>query len=247
MNLADDSHLDVGAYVLHALPAGERAAFENHLAGCAQCRREVEQLSEAAVALGAAETNAPSADLRRRVMDQIRTARQDRSGVVESRRQRRLRGGLRLALAASVAGVVALGGVAWWQSSEADTAREQSAEIRAGYRDVAGVLAASDATISTEKLAGGGTASVVASRAEGRAAFIASGLPPLTDDQVYELWYDESGRYWPAGLVSAAGGRQARVLDGRMKGATAVCVTVEPAGGSRYPTTEPIGIISVPA
>ncbi|EFL37044.1 membrane protein [Streptomyces viridochromogenes DSM 40736] len=247
MNLADDPHLDVGAHVLNALPAGEAAAFENHLAACSQCRLEAEQLSEAAVGLGAAETNAPSADLRRRVLGQIATVRQDRPVALESRRRRRLRSGLGLALAASVAGAVALGGVAWWQSSEADTAREQSAEVRAGYRDIAGVLAAHDATISTEKLAGGGTASVVASRAEGRAAFIADGLPRLTDDQVYELWFDESGQYRPTGLVSAAGGHQAHLLDGRMERATAVCVTVEPAGGSQHPTTEPIGVISVPA
>ncbi|MGA5895288.1 anti-sigma factor [Streptomyces venetus] len=247
MNLADAPHLDAGAYVLNALPAGEAAAFENHLAGCSQCRLEVERLSEAAVGMGAAETNAPSADLRRRVLEQISTVRQDRFVALESRRQRRLRRGLGLALAASVAGAVALGGVAWWQSSEADTAREQSAEARAGYRDVAGVLAAHDATISTGKLAGGGTASVVASRAEGRAAFIASGLPRLTDDQVYELWYDDAGQYRPAGLVNAAGGHQAHVLDGRMEQATAVCLSVEPAGGSRHPTTEPIGVIPVPA
>jgi hypothetical protein len=146
-----------------------------------------------------------------------------------------------------VAAAAALGGVAWWQSSEADTAREQSAQDRAGYRELSDVLAASDATISTEELARGGTASVVASRARGRAAFVAAGLPPLTGDRVYQLWYAESGQYRPAGLLSATGGRQAHVLDGRLDGATAVCLTVERAGGSRRPTTDPVGVISVPA
>lgn len=246
MNLADDPHLDVGAYALHALPAEEAAAFEKHLAGCAPCRLEVERLSGTAVRLGTVATRAPSADLRRRVLDQIVTVRQDRSAAVASRSRPRQRS-LRLALAASVAAAAALGGVAWWQSSEADTAREQSAQARAGYRELADVLTAPDATISTEELARGGTASVVASRARGRAAFVAAGLPPLTGDRVYQLWYAESGQYRPAGLLSATGGRQAHVLDGRLDGATAVCLTVEPAGGSRRPTTDPVGVVSVPA
>jgi hypothetical protein len=243
VNLTDDPHLDAGAYVLHALPADEAAAFETHLAGCAPCRLEVERLSGAAVRLGAVATRAPSADLRRRV---IVTVRQDRSVAIASRSRPRQRS-LRLALAASVAAAAALGGVAWWQSSEADTAREQSAQARAGYRELADVLIAPDATISTEEFARGGTASVVASRARGRAAFVAAGLPPLTGDRVYQLWYAESEQYRPAGLLSATGGRQAHVLDGRLDGATAVCLTVEPAGGSRQPTTDPVGVVSVPA
>lgn len=245
MNLTDDPHLAVGAYVLHALPTGEETDFEKHLAVCGPCRLEVDQLSSAAVRLGAAETSTPSADLRRRVLDQIVTVRQDRSVTGRSRRGRR-RWSLKPALAASVAAAAALGGVAWWQSSEADTAREQSAQDRAEYRQLADVLAAPDATISSQELAGGGTASVVASRAQGRSALIASRLPQLTGDRVYELWYAESGRYRPAGLLSPTSGREAYVLDGRLDGATAVCITVEPVGGSTQPTTDPVGFISVP-
>lgn len=92
MNLTDDPHLDVGAYVLHALPAAEEAAFENHLASCLPCRLEAEQLSKAAVGLGAAETSAPSADLRRRVLDQIATVRQVPPDAFASRSRRRRQG-----------------------------------------------------------------------------------------------------------------------------------------------------------
>ncbi|MCT9140128.1 anti-sigma factor [Streptomyces violarus] len=247
MNLTDDPHLDAGAYVLHALPAEEESAFAKHLAGCAPCRAEVAQLSGAAVEMGAAETSAPSADMRRRVLDRIAAVPQDRSVAAESRRRRRRQRGLRLALAAALAAAAALGGIAWWQSSEADNAREQSAEEHAEYRQLADVVTAPDATISTMELAQGGTASVVASRAENRSAVFASGLPTLTDERVYQLWYAESGQFRPAGLLSTAGGGHAEVLEGRLGGATAVCLTVEPAGGSRQPTTHPVGVISVPA
>ncbi|MFC9126638.1 anti-sigma factor domain-containing protein [Streptomyces sp. NPDC057099] len=247
MNLTDDPHLDVGAYVLHALPAEEEAVFEEHLAECAACRAEVDQLSGAAVEMGAAETDTPSADLRRRVLERIAAVPQDRSVAAEARRRRRRQQGLRLALAASLAAAAALGGIAWWQSSEADTAREQAAEESAEYRQLADVVTAPDATITTKKFADGGTASVVASRVENRSAVFASGLPSLTDDRVYQLWYAQSGQFRPAGLLSTEGGGHADVLDGRLDGATAVCVTVEPSGGSRQPTTDPVGVISVPA
>ncbi|MFF6953475.1 anti-sigma factor domain-containing protein [Streptomyces iakyrus] len=247
MNLPEDPHLDVGAYVLHALPADEEAAFEEHLAGCAPCRAEFDQLSGAAVGMGAAETSTPSSGLRDRVLERIAAVPQDRSPAAESRRRRRREPGLRLALAASLAAAAALGGIAWWQSSEADSEREQSAAEHAEYRQLADVLTAPDATISRQDLARGGTASVVASRAENRAVVFAAGLPPLTDDRVYQLWYARLGQFRPAGLLSAASGGHADVLEGRLGGATAVCVTVEPAGGSRQPTTDPVGVISVPA
>ncbi|CAM5701462.1 hypothetical protein SPURM210S_00416 [Streptomyces purpurascens] len=88
---------------------------------------------------------------------------------------------------------------------------------------------------------------MVTSRAENRSAVFASRLPPLADDRVYQLWYARSGQFRPAGLLSTADGGHADVLDGRLGGATAVCLTVEPAGGSRQPTTRPVGVISVPA
>ncbi|WP_395575667.1 anti-sigma factor domain-containing protein [Streptomyces sp. BK79] len=250
MRTGDDAHLDVGAYVLHALPPDEEAAFENHLAGCAECRREAGELARTASMLGAGEARRPPPELRRRVLDEISRVRQEspeppRAEVGE--RPRRRQRVLGFALAASVAAAAALGGIAWWQHTEADSARQEAADLHTGTEALADVLAAPDATISTAELAHGATASVVASRAQGQAAFIASGLPPLTEDQVYELWYAEAGEFRPAGLMSGAGGRQAHVLDGPLEGATAVGITVEPAGGSEQPTTDPLGVISVPA
>ncbi|MFH9730159.1 anti-sigma factor domain-containing protein [Streptomyces sp. NPDC017260] len=253
MRTGDDPHLDVGAYALHALPPDEEAAFENHLASCAECRREAVELTRTASLLGAAEARTPPPELRHRVLAQISAVRQERPEPADRPRRpgswvrhRRRQQVLGLALAASVAAAAALGGVAWWQHTEADSAREEAADLHTGAEALTDVLAAPDATISTAELAHGATASVVASQAQGRAAFIASGLPPLTDDRVYELWYAEAGEFRPAGLLSGAGGRQAHILDGPLEGATAVGITVEPAGGSPQPTTDPIGLISVP-
>ncbi|MFH0518488.1 anti-sigma factor [Streptomyces sp. M41] len=243
----EDPHLDVGAYALHALPPAEEAVFENHLASCAPCRREAYELTTTATALGAAEARTPSANVRRRVLAQIGTVRQERPAAVARGRRRRLDRALGWALAASVAVAAGLGGVAWWQHSEADTANERIAEARSRYENIAEVISASDATISKEQLSNGATASVITSRAQDRAAFVVSDLPALTGDQVYELWYADADTFRPAGLLPGRGGELVRVLEGPLAEATAVCVTVEPAGGSRQPTSDPLGLIPVPA
>jgi len=45
MTPPQDQHLDAGAYVLGLLDADERARFEDHLATCALCTAEVDELS----------------------------------------------------------------------------------------------------------------------------------------------------------------------------------------------------------
>ncbi|WP_432082284.1 anti-sigma factor domain-containing protein [Streptomyces sp. WAC 04229] len=265
MKAAEALHLDVGAYVLHALPPGERAAFENHLANCAPCRRDADKLSGTASLLGGAAARPPPSELRSRVLALIAIVRQEHRdrpephgspdhqeiqggiAVVGERRYRRRGRLLGLALAASVAAAGSLGGVAWWQHSEADSARQQAAAAHVGGEALADVLAAPDATISTAELPHGATASVIASRAQGEAAFVASDLPPLTGDRIYELWYEEAGAFRPAGLLAGTGGRLAHVLEGPLQGATAVGITVEPEGGSPQPTTDPLDVVSIPA
>src|SRR5262245_31500067 len=62
-------HVDLGGYVLGALGASERAAFEQHLAGCERCRRELEELRGMPALLGrAAEPVAVPAGMESRVL-----------------------------------------------------------------------------------------------------------------------------------------------------------------------------------
>ncbi|WP_406369140.1 anti-sigma factor [Streptomyces sp. NBC_00647] len=243
MNAAEDPHQSVGAYVLHALPAAEEASFENHLAGCAACREEVAELSAVTLRLASDQDATPSPELRRHILDRVAHTRQERLPGTVPVRQR----ALRLALAACLALAAALGGLAAWQHTQADDARTEVAHAQAQASALTGILTARDATISTRKLSDGADISVVASRAQGRAAFIASDLPPLGDDQVYELWYAaKTGDLRPAGLLPGSGGGHAQVLQGSLDDVSAVGITAEPAGGSRQPTSEPLGIVTVP-
>ncbi|MGW0580974.1 anti-sigma factor [Streptomyces sp. NPDC002920] len=248
MTTEEDPHLAVGAYVLHALPPAEEAAFENHLAGCDQCRREVAELRETAARLGGSAEDVPvTSQARARTLQAVAHTRQD--GV---RRRPRTSGHrvLRLALAASIAAAAALGGIAVWQHGRADDARDQAtlAEQRAWAANsaITDVLTAPDATVHTGELAGGTTAAVVVSRARARAVFAAHGLPALAEGKVYELWYTaEEGDLRPAGLLPGAAQGESRVLKGSPADAVGVGITVEPAGGSEQPTTEPLGIIPI--
>ncbi|AEJ40167.1 hypothetical protein TPY_1987 [Sulfobacillus acidophilus TPY] len=68
----------------------------------------------------------------------------------------------------------------------------------------------------------------------GRQAVIwADHLPSLPSGHIYEGWWVIGGRPQPAGLF----GNRPVVLTGRPPQATEFAVTVEPAGGTRMPTT----------
>lgn len=87
------------------------------------------------------------------------------------------------------------------------------------------------------------TATLVWSGELGKSALLVDGLGSLPADKVYELWYIGDGGAVSAGTFSAANGTTWRVLDGAMSAGDKVGVTVEPQGGSKQPTTDPIMVI----
>src|SRR5689334_15502989 len=71
--MAGAAHDLAAAYVLDALEPRELRAYERHVGGCANCRREVRELGAAAAALALAVPPAdPPADLRGRVLADAR-------------------------------------------------------------------------------------------------------------------------------------------------------------------------------
>ncbi|MBF4607872.1 anti-sigma factor domain-containing protein [Curtobacterium sp. VKM Ac-1393] len=107
------------------------------------------------------------------------------------------------------------------------------------------IYAASDFQRSTTKVEGGGTATVVWSSDLGKSAVILDGVAQAPKGKTYELWYigseNEGGTIKSAGLVDgAADGVHSAVLEGSMSDGATIGMTVEPAGGSKQPTTTPI-------
>ncbi|GGR16991.1 anti-sigma factor domain-containing protein [Agromyces mediolanus] len=146
-------------------------------------------------------------------------------------RRRRRRLVTTLAAAASVA-ILAIGvaiGIGW-----------SGPNGWGAQRELAALEAAPDAQRQTVEVSGGGEVTVLWSAELGRSAVMANGLPELGSTHDYELWYIDEAGPAPAGLVGA---NSWRVLEGDFVDGMVVGLTVEPAGGSEQPTTEPIAAV----
>ena len=110
---------------------------------------------------------------------------------------------------------------------------------------LAAIVAAPDVSTLVSPVAGGASATLVSSESVGLSAMVFDGLPPLSDDERYALWYITDGVPTPAGLFAVDDGATVvQVLEGVFEAGTIVGVTVEPASGSPAPTTDPIVAIA---
>ncbi|MDX3075696.1 anti-sigma factor [Streptomyces sp. MI02-7b] len=257
MSTDAELHTLTGAYALDALDRHERAEFEHHLTECEPCALEVRELTATAARLGLAAAEPVPPRMKDEVMRRIATVRQEPPRVTEPvpvRDRRRVRRAAprtplltRFALAACLVAAAALGGVAVWQQQQLGDARQETREAQAGAESVARVLAAPDAAATTGKLSGGASGTVVVSRSQDRAVFFAQGLPALSGGRVYQLWFsDTGGTMRSAGLVPrpTPGTSEAVLLDGPVGDASGMGITVEPAGGSPRPTTQPLALMA---
>jgi anti-sigma-K factor RskA len=258
-------HLLTGAYALNALSDHERAAFERHALADEDCREEIRGLSETAALLAyGTPAVAPPPELKDSVMAAIRNTRQvpadavvvdlqqSRAGRSSGKRSKtdRNRGSagrpmavrwLSAAAGILLVGAAALGGWALGLSSEQDRTEEQLQALAHQQAEVMSVLTAPDAKVIPGRLPGGAVVTIAVSAQADKAAIIAQGLPELAQDRTYELWLISADGAAPAGLMSAGSpGQTSMQLLHDISGATHVGITVEPAGGSPQPTTDPI-------
>ncbi|GAA2495687.1 anti-sigma factor [Terrabacter carboxydivorans] len=155
----------------------------------------------------------------------------------DRRRSRSARGfsrGWRLVVAAATVAVLAIGGFTVWRQVSQDPQRVMADQV----------LAAADATRYGERLAGGATATVVRSSSLHRAVLITSGMAQPPAGKVFQLWLqDATGHMTSAGLMPG-GGDQVVVLSGDATHSKGAGITVEPAGGSDQPTSNPIAFVA---
>uniref|UniRef100_UPI00278C6A60 anti-sigma factor n=1 Tax=Streptomyces venezuelae TaxID=54571 RepID=UPI00278C6A60 len=148
-----------------------------------------------------------------------------------------------LALAASVAAAV-LGGVAVWQTQNGQDLEQQARQAQEQLDAVSAVLAAPDARTVHGKAANGALTTVVTSEQQNEAVFTAANLPAPGAGKTYQVWLDHDGTMRPAGLIDHDG---TVLLAGDPADAGAVGLTLEPAGGSPEPTTDPLLLLALPA
>ena len=245
----------LGAYALDAVDDIERRAVDRLVASDPEAARELAGLTATAAMLGVAVAVTPPAGVRAAVLAEIiRTPQIARPGtgavgaraalsagagrsVTATRTRRRAETPRRtvwLAVAASAIGAAAIPGAVAWQQAQ------QSNRVQQQVRAFSDLLADPGAKVVRAAVAGGGTA--VGVLAGDRALFAATGLDDPGTDRVYQLWVLRDGKASSVAVMSNDAGRVRAVAD-RFATGDGLAVTVEPAGGSRQPTTDPIVVI----
>lgn len=247
MNRMDRERFDdlKDAYVLGALPEGERLEFERYLAEHLDLQTEVEELGAVAGLLALSpQEQEPAPELRRRVMDAVQ-GEAVQAQVQQRRASRRswLAGlwetlGIRdLALAGAAMLVV---GLFSWSMLLQGEVRDLQGRVQGLQGQV------QDQSQGPQMIALGGAGTEQGARAElvtlqgGRAVLVAEDMPPAPEGKTYQIWVIKGDTPQPSGLFEPEGDSIAAVVEKPVEGADAVAVTVEPEGGSKKPTTDPM-------
>jgi len=208
-------HELVAAYALDALDDSEQREFEEHLAGCEQCRAEIEGLRDAAAALAyVPEGPAPPPALRERVLERVHE--DQRSNVVPLRRRYTLPAVATFAVAAAAAAIV----LAVWASS-LSSSLDRKVEI-------AKVLASGTRVAL-------GTGSQVVVGPDGHAVVVSS-LGRAPAGKTYELWVIQGENVRPAGLFAQGKPGSPVLLSRRVPQGGHVGLSIEKSGGVDQPT-----------
>ncbi|PYF97813.1 Anti-sigma-K factor RskA [Georgenia satyanarayanai] len=228
------------AWALDAVTPEESAAVDRAVAADPALAEEARALREVAALLATGASVPPPASLRADVLDRVARTPQEGTGtdapaeddgVVVDLARVRARRRDRWLVAAVVLAAAALPGVIAVQQYERATQAEEQ------LTTVAEALAEPGAELLAADVAGGGRA--VAVVGSDTSVFSARDLPSLASEEVYQLWVVDDGGARSAGVLTVAAGRASAELADLPDGAT-IAMTVEPAGGSTQPTSDPV-------
>jgi len=240
----DDLHALSGPYALNALTELERRQFERHLKTCESCAADINGFTLTAARLSDVLGTEPvPGRLRDSILEQARDTPQERQPTAVPREASRMSDAVRWLSVAAAALVVVAGGlgvVAYDNAQEVD-------QLTARAASVAQVLNASDAESVKGAIAGGGTGSMVVSRERGEAVVVATDLASAPAGSAYQLWAINEDGATSRGLLDAGSDNAAGQVIEWPSDATTFGMTVEPAGGSEQPTSDPILVLDVPA
>jgi anti-sigma-K factor RskA len=226
-----DEYRDVVAAfaVETAPPPGLRDVVLARVAGTPRERSDVPSPSEAASAVDAG----PVVDAGPAAVTGAAAPAGDGAAVVDLAAARRARRRRWTGLAAAVAAVLAVA----VPTTVAVRATQEQSRLQEQVDTIAQMLADPEATILRGDVTGGGHASVLAAGDD--MYFRATDLPGAGDDRDYQLWVVAAdGEVASAGVLDVHDGSTTRLVQDAP--GIGMAVTLEPAGGSPQPTSDPI-------
>ena len=224
------------AYVLGALPEKERREVEEYLAQHPERQAEVDELGAFAGLLALSpQEHEPSPELRQSIMSVVESEARSSSARSEPRFA-----GLRevfslqnLGLAA--AAVLVIGLFSW------------NILLQGEIRDLQGRVANLQETPQSRMVALKGTGDApqqghaeVMILDDDRAVLMAEDMPRAPEGRTYQIWVIEGDVPKPGGLFEPRGESVAAVVEKPLDEGDVIAVTIEPAGGSQQPTTDPL-------
>lgn len=240
MSPMDDRSFDdlKDAYALGALPDDERATVEAYLALHPERQAEIDELAGVAGLLSLAPPeHDPPADLRRRLMQVVE------SEAVQPRAARRQRsswfgwlGDFRN-LALGAAALLVVGLLSW------------NVLLQGNVQDLRGEVEqarTADQAQETREIELGGTWAEQGARAEvtalkdDRAILVVEDMPSVPEGRTGQVWVIQDEKPEPSGLLEPSGNMAATAITTPLNDADAIAVTIEPAGGSDEPTSDPV-------
>lgn len=247
-----DEHVDdlIDLYALGALEPNEQAAVDEHLDECGRCRARLAEAKRLVAMLAwTPDQHDPPPELRDRLMRRVQHLKRADGGSTlkwwqrlwpaEGRWGPILSPGLALALA-----VLAL--VLGFRTAQLQREVSTLSSQIQTQQQVVAVLRDPNTRLVTLRSQPGAPQSAVqllVNSERGTAYAVANNLPTLAQDRTYQLWLIDGGAPQSAGIfrVDAQGTAtiplQVRKSLDQYK---AVAISVEPAGGSPAPTTNPI-------
>jgi anti-sigma-K factor RskA len=238
------------AYVLGALPEEERLSFEEYLAAHPERQAELDELGAVAGLLAfSPQEQEPSPELRSRVME-----------VVEAEAEpRRVRGRSTLArvgdflsvrsLALGAAALLVIGLLSWNVLLQG-----QVEDLQGRVQDAQGQVQDLQAQVEQDKRqlqqsrtialegswADQGTNAELASIHKNQIILVARDMPSVPEDRTCQIWVISDDVPKPSGLFRPEGNMTVAPVTNSISNADVIAVTVEPAGGSKKPTSDPV-------
>jgi anti-sigma-K factor RskA len=214
-----------GSYVLGAMPDDERVEFEAHLATCAVCQAEADELAVAVEALPtAAPAMVPPPALKARIMAEVEREAALLASASTPRPEPKKRSRWRFSFPTGAVAALACGALLVGLAAGALLFGG------GGTRDVP--FQGTDGAVSAQLQIDGANGTIVANN-----------LPPAPDGETYMVWLVPKGSSTPEPTSTLFTPRSDGSATASVPGvdhAATVIINTEPAGGSDKPTSDPV-------